>query len=149
VVVTGRPVAAIVPGEGVRLDGGDLVRARVVVSNADPVRTLGLVDGDFDAGVRARVASWRITSAVIKLNCALSQLPTFSAANGDPAAIRAQVVIGCPVEEAQAACDAAHRGEPAPTWCELYFQTPYDPSVAPPGSHTMSVFAQYAPYTLA
>src|SRR5262249_58939031 len=42
VVVTGRPAAAVLPGEGVRLDGGDLVRARVVVSNADPLRTLPL-----------------------------------------------------------------------------------------------------------
>ena len=37
----------------------------------------------------------------------------------------------------------------APDWCELYFQTAHDPSVAPPGRHTMSVFAQYAPYRLA
>ena len=38
---------------------------------------------------------------------------------------------------------------PAPEWCELYFQTAYDPSVAPPGHHTMSVFAQYVPHELA
>ena len=38
----------------------------------------------------------------------------------------------------------------SPGWLgELYFQTAYDPSVAPPGSHVMSVFAQYAPYELA
>ena len=34
-------------------------------------------------------------------------------------------------------------------FCEIYFQTAYDPSVAPPGRHLVSVFAQYAPYTLA
>ncbi|MDQ1367522.1 MAG: hypothetical protein QOE57_3564, partial [Acidimicrobiaceae bacterium] len=34
-------------------------------------------------------------------------------------------------------------------WCELYFQTAHDPTVAPAGRHTMSVFAQYAPYHLA
>jgi phytoene dehydrogenase-like protein len=85
---------------------------------------------------------------VIKLNCALSRLPKFRAADGDPAVVRAMVVIGCSVADAQAACDAARHGDPAPTWCELYFQTPYDQSVAPPGRHTMSVFAQYAPYAL-
>ena len=34
-------------------------------------------------------------------------------------------------------------------FCEVYFQTAYDPSVAPPGRHLVSVFAQYAPYELA
>jgi phytoene dehydrogenase-like protein len=149
VVATGRPVAAIVPGEGVRLDGGETIAGVAVVSNADPVRTMSLIDGQVDGTFRDRVERWSITSPVIKLNCALSRLPTFSAATGDPTVTRSMVVLGCSVDGAQAACDAARRGEPAPAWCELYFQTPYDPSVAPPDRHTMSVFAQYVPYTLA
>ncbi|MEX0665309.1 MAG: NAD(P)/FAD-dependent oxidoreductase [Acidimicrobiia bacterium] len=149
VIAAGVPVAAIVPGEGVLLEGGEAIRAPVIVSNADPVRTLSLIDGEVDAEFGRRIGAWRTTSPVIKLNCALSRLPTFTAAGGDPTVFRAQVVIGCSIDAAQAACDAARGGEPAPTWCELYFQTPYDPSVAPPGSHTMSVFAQYAPYELA
>jgi phytoene dehydrogenase-like protein len=62
---------------------------------------------------------------------------------------RAQVEIARSIDDTQAACDAARAGVAAPEWCELYFQTAYDPSVAPPGHDTMSVFAQYAPYTLA
>ena len=34
-------------------------------------------------------------------------------------------------------------------WCELYFQSVHDRSVVPDGPHTMSVFAQYVPYTFA
>ncbi len=34
-------------------------------------------------------------------------------------------------------------------WCELYFQSVHDSSVAPEGTHTMSVFAQYVPYKFA
>lgn len=147
VIAEGVPVGAIVP-EGVRLEGGELVRAGTVVSNADPVRTLALVDGDVDSTFRARVDAWRITSPVIKLNCALSRLPSFTAAAGDPTVFRAQVEIGRSIDDTQAACDAARRGVPTPEWCELYFQTAYDPSVAPPGAHTMSVFAQFVPYTL-
>jgi phytoene dehydrogenase-like protein len=41
------------------------------------------------------------------------------------------------------------RGEPRIGFAELYFQTVYDPSVAPPGGEVMSAFAQYAPYELA
>ena len=149
VIELGASVAAIVPDAGVRLDGGELIRARAVVSNADPLRTLELLEGEVDAGFRGRVSDWRTTSPVVKVNCALSRLPTFTAANGDPDAFRAQVVIGCSIDEAQSACESARAGSPAPVWCEVYFQSAHDPSVAPSGQHTMSVFGQYAPYTLA
>jgi phytoene dehydrogenase-like protein len=150
VVATGVLVATIVAGEGVRLEGGELVHAGAVVSNADPVRTLALCDGEVPEPFRARVAAWRCESPVVKVNCALARLPTFSAAPDRPDHVyRAQVEIARGIDETQAAYEACRRGEPAPEWCEVYFQTPYDPSVAPPGAHTMSVFAQYAPYTLA
>jgi phytoene dehydrogenase-like protein len=87
---------------------------------------------------------------VIKLNCALDRLPRFSAAADRPEHVyRAQVEIARSIDDTQAAYETARAGEPAPEWCEIYFQTAYDPSVAPPGKHTMSVFAQYAPYELA
>jgi phytoene dehydrogenase-like protein len=59
------------------------------------------------------------------------------------------VVLATGIDDTQSAFERCRHGEVAPDWCELYFQTAYDPSVAPSGSHTMSVFAQYAPYTLA
>jgi phytoene dehydrogenase-like protein len=149
VIAAGLPVAAILPGEGVVLEGGETIRAAAVVSNADPVRTVALLGESADPGLRAKVDAWRITSPVIKVNCGLSRLPMFPAANGDPGVFRAQVEIGRGIDATQAAYEAARRGEPAPEWCELYFQTPYDPSVAPPDRHTMSVFAQFVPYTLA
>jgi phytoene dehydrogenase-like protein len=149
-VATGVPVAAIVPGEGVRLEGGEMVRAAAVVSNADPVRTLGLCEGGVPDAFRSRVDAWRCESPVVKVNCALSRLPTFTAAADRPDHVyRAQVEIARGIDDTQSAYDACRRGEPAPEWCEVYFQTAYDPSVAPPGAETMSVFAQYAPYSLA
>ncbi|MGH8975715.1 MAG: phytoene desaturase family protein, partial [Acidimicrobiia bacterium] len=149
VIQGGAEVAAIVPGEGVRLDGGELIRAAAVVANADPRRTLALVEGDVPAAFSAQVAGWRQVSPVVKLNCALSRLPRFPAAHPGDDPHRAMVTITTGIDVTQAAADAARRGEPAPAWCELYFQTAYDPSVAPAGAHTMSVFAQYAPYHLA
>jgi phytoene dehydrogenase-like protein len=150
VVAAGTPVVAIEPGEGVRLDGGDRIPAAAIVANVDPKRLLGLVgDADVPPSFAGRVAAWRSTSPVVKLNCALSRLPTFPAAAGDPTCYRAQVEIGRSIDATQAASVAARRGAAAPEWCELYFQTMYDTSVAAPGCHTMSVFAQYAPYELA
>jgi phytoene dehydrogenase-like protein len=143
-------VGAIEVGAGVRVEGGELLRARAVVSNADPVRTLALCEDGVPDAFRSRVAEWRCESPVVKVNCALARLPAFAAARDQPDHVyRAQVEIAGRVDETQAAYEACRRGEPAPAWCEVYFQTPYDASVAPPGQHTMSVFAQYAPYTLA
>jgi phytoene dehydrogenase-like protein len=149
VLAAGVAVASIAPGEGVRLEGGETIRSRVVVSNADPKRTLELCEQPVPDGFRARVAAWRTDSPVVKVNCGLTRLPRFpSAATGvDPT--RAMVTISTGTDATQAACEHSRRGEPAPAWCELYFHTAYDPSVAPPGRHTMSVFAQYAPYRLA
>ncbi|CAN5626344.1 NAD(P)/FAD-dependent oxidoreductase [soil metagenome] len=149
VLATGVPVAAILPGEGVRLEGGEHVAADVVVSNADPKRTLGLLGEATPPDFRARLEGWSVESPVVKVNCGLSRLPTFSAAAEDDAPHRGMVTISQGTDVAQASFLAATRGEPAPDWCELYFHTAYDASIAPAGKHAMSVFAQYVPYTLA
>ncbi len=161
VILTGAPVAAILPGDSpaVALEGGDILRAGAVVSNADPKRTLALCQaagGDLPEGFRAfaeRVEAWRSESPVLKVNCALDRLPTFTAAArpgyDGPPPHRAMVTISTGTDATQRGCELARQGEPAPVWCELYFQTAYDPSVAPAGRHTMSVFAQYVPYRLA
>ena len=151
-IVTGASVVAINPGDGLLLDDGTTVRAAVVVSNADPVRTLALLDaGGVDAPTfTAAVDRWTTTSPVIKINCALRRSADVPGGarrpNGVPRAggDRAAASI-----TRRPRSSPPRRGEPAPEWCELYFQTAYDASVAPPGRHTMSVFAQYVPYTLA
>ncbi len=126
-----------------------MIRAAAVVSNADPHRTLALCEGEIPAGFRDRVAGWKARSPVVKLNCALARLPSFPQASDGVSPHRGMVTISTGIDATQAGFEAAQRGEPAPAWCELYFHTAYDPSVAPPGSHAMSVFAQYVPYELA
>jgi phytoene dehydrogenase-like protein len=148
-IATGAPVARIVPGEGVELDSGDRVRAPVVVSNADPKRVLAMLDpGAVPDAYRERLEAWEIRSPVVKLNAGLTRLPQFTAARGVDAH-RAMISIQHGLDAAQEGFEACKRGEPAIGYCELYFQTPYDPSVAPEGRHTMSAFCQYAPYELA
>ncbi len=147
VVATGVPVAAVEPGTGVVLEGGEAIRTDAVVSNADPKRTLALCSNEVPDDFRQRVAAWRVDSPVVKVNCGLRRLPRFPAAR-DGTPYRAMVTISTGVEDTQAACEASRRGVPSPAWCELYFQTAYDPTIAPRGRHAMSVFAQYAPYRL-
>jgi phytoene dehydrogenase-like protein len=149
VIATGVAVSAIEPGEGVVLEGGERIRAAAVLVNADPKRALALCEPDVPAGWRARVEAWRQEGPVVKMNCALTRLPVFSAANDGTSPYRSMVTIATSVDATQAAYAESRRGEAAPAWCELYFHTAYDDSVAAPGRHTMSVFAQYAPYALA
>ncbi len=141
-------VGAIVPGRGVLVDDGDLVAARVVVSNADPKRTVRLCGEEVPEDFRRRIAKWHTESPVVKVNCALSRLPTFTAAGPGDRPHRAMVTIARSIDATQWAYEASRRGRPAPEWCELYFHTAYDATVAPPGRHVMSVFAQYVPATL-
>ena len=149
VIAAGVPVARITPGEGVELESGELIRARTVISNADPKRVRGMLPEDaLPADCRDRLDSWEMRSPTVKVNAALSRLPSFTAA-GSVEPHRAMVSVTHGLDAAQEAFEAAKRGEPRVAWAELYFQTAYDPSVAPPGSHVMSVFAQYAPYGLA
>ena len=149
VLAAGVPVARIVPGEGVEVASGELIRARAVISNADPKRTLAmLAPGAAPADFARRVDDWRIESPVVKVNAALRRLPSFTAATDVPPH-RAMVSVSPGLDAAQEACEESRRGRARIGYADVYFQTAYDPSVAPPGRHTMSVFAQYAPYALA
>lgn len=151
VVAAGVPVARILPGEGVELEGGDRLYAPVVVSNADPVVTLGLLGEAVDPAWRAQVEAWPITGATVKVNVALNELPNFTARPGLMEDHHTGIV-NTPLTKAewQAAFDAAQAGQVYNRlWTEIYFQTVYDQAVAPAGKHTMSIFSQYVPYTLA
>jgi len=146
-VVTGVEVGAIRPGEGVELDDGTLVAARSVVSNADPRRALALLGDAAPAELRARIEAQPVESPVIKVNFALERLPEFPQAAH---ATRGTVNATRGADALDASCRAAREGDVADElWCELYFQTVADQSVAPPGRHVMSAFCQYVPYALA
>jgi phytoene dehydrogenase-like protein len=148
-VATGVPVARIVPGQGVVLDAGERIDAPIVVSNADPRVTLRLLDKTADADWRARVEAIPMTGCTLKLNVALRALPDFLARPGtrQPHHL-GQINTPLSKAEWQASFAAARAGRlPDRLWTELYFQTAHDRSVAPEGVETMSVFAQYVPYT--
>ena len=150
-IAAGVPVARIMPTEGVVLVGGEKIDAPIVVSNADPQVTLRLLGDNADAGWKAKVESLPIEGCTVKVNVALSELPNFTARPGTME-VHHTGQINTPLTKAewQAHYDTARAGHlPERLWSELYFQTVYDPSVAPPGIHTMSVFAQYVPYTFA
>jgi phytoene dehydrogenase-like protein len=145
------PVAEILPGEGVRLESGERIVSRVVISNADPRQTLRLLGSAADPAWRARIEEIPIEGCTVKLNVLLRELPSFTARPGtDQPHHYGQVNTPLTKSEWQSGFAAARQGElPDHLWCELYFQSVHDRSVVPPGLHTMSVFAQYVPYMFA
>ncbi len=151
VVAAGVPVAHILPGEGVELEGGETVHAPVVVSNADPSVALRLLGDAADRGWRERVEAIPRVGCTVKLNVLLAELPDFTARPGrfEPHHL-GQINTPLAKTEWQRAFETARAGHlPERLWTEIYFQSAHDPGVAPAGLHTMSIFAQYVPYAFA
>ena len=148
VIATGVPVARIMPGRGVELDDGTRIDARDVVSNADPVTTLRLLGEHADPAWKQRVEAIPMRGCTLKLHVLLRELPDFKARPGpDQPLYRGQVNTPLTKNEWRTYPQIARDGLlPDRLWTELYFQTAVDPTVAPPGVHSMSVFAQYVPY---
>jgi phytoene dehydrogenase-like protein len=148
IVATGTPVSRILPGEGVELAGGEKINAPVIVSNADPHTTVDLMGENVDSGWKDKVRSIPITGCTVKINVALTELPNFRSRPGTRQPHHeGQINTPLTTDEWKSNCQIARDGDlPERLWTELYFQTVKDPSVAPPGRHQMSVFAQYVPY---
>lgn len=151
IVASGVPVSRILPGEGVVLEGGERILAPTMISNADPRVTLRLLGDAANDQWRARVESVPIEGCTVKLNVLLGELPNFLARPGVKAPHHfGQINAPLTKTEWKQSFAAAHAGEvPQHLWCELYFQSAHDETIAPAGKHTMSVFAQYVPYRFA
>ena len=83
------------------------------------------------------------------MNLALSALPAFRGVDS-AADLQGRVHIGPGIDYLERAFDASKYGEISPEpYLDITFPTLHDPSLAPPGAHVMSVYVQFAPYTLA
>jgi phytoene dehydrogenase-like protein len=139
---------------GVVLADGEEIAARGVVSGADPKRTLvDLVDPvALGPSLGWRAANIRTPGVVAKVNLALRKLPVFPSAGGDEGLLRGRIVLAAGIDAMERAFDHTKYGR----WSEqpiLEATIPSltDPSLvegARPGTHVMSVIAQYAPYAV-
>jgi phytoene dehydrogenase-like protein len=123
---------------GIVLEGGKEVRARAVVSNADPLRTAAL------AGVEPP-NGWRQAGPVVKVMLLLDGLPDFPAWPAEDA-WRGAIDIGYTLDDLERAAGDARAGRPAEApWIEAASQTTVDPTLAPEGQHVLSLFCQCFP----
>ena len=136
-VLTGVEVERIEPGLVVT-SGGDELRARAVLSNADPLRTAALAGVDAPGG-------WRQDGPTVKVMLLLDGLPDFSSWPG-PEPWEGTIDIGYTLDELEQAAEDARAGKPAERpWIEAACQTATDPTLAPEGRHVLSMFCQCFP----
>jgi phytoene dehydrogenase-like protein len=139
---------------GVALTSGEEIPAPVVMSNADPKRTyLKLVDEkELPAEYRRSIQNIKIESPVVKINMAVRELPRFTALEGrdQREGSTGGLFIAPSIDYMQRAYLEAKAGKPSSRpFMNIHMQSAVDPTVAPEGMHTISIFSQYFPYTLA
>jgi phytoene dehydrogenase-like protein len=139
---------------GVTLESGEEIAADIVLSNADPKRTyLTLVDQrELPAEYRRSIDKIKIESPVVKINMAVRELPKFLALPDDQQmqGSTGGLFIAPTIDYIQKAYYDAKSGRPADKpFMNIHMQSAVDRTVAPGDMHTISIFAQYFPYTLA
>jgi phytoene dehydrogenase-like protein len=157
VIRTGAEVSQILikdgQARGVVLASGEELYAPIIVSNAHPQRTfLQLIDAQsLPTDFRARIDNWQSEGVSVKINLLLDGLPNFTAypTTGLGLPHLSTMHILDSMDYLDRAYDEAVSGRCSThPMLELGIPTAYDDSLAPAGKHLMSVFAQYAPYTL-
>jgi len=137
---------------GVTLVDGDVLDAKVVVSNADPKRTfLGLVNAsDLDADFRRDVSNIRMDGPAGKVNYVLSEEPNVSGMPADRSKAQRSLFTLIPtLQEAEDNYNASKRGDlPDRLWVDCVVASNVDDTLAPAGCHMMTCFVQYLPYKL-
>ncbi len=148
-------VAGLAVGEGralgVRLESGEELAARAVVSGADPRRTfLHFVDPiHLEPDFISAVENIRFRGARARVHLALSGLPRFQGPEGDEWLRAGGISIGPTLDYLELAYDDAKHGAMSRRPI-LSARIPSldDSTLCPPGRHVMSISMQYAPYRL-
>ena len=150
---TGMPVKRIVVGNGrvtgVETASGEMFSSYMVVSNADPKRTIMELVGarHVEAGFARRMHHLRSCGNAAKLHLALDGLPAIPGL--DKKDLGQRLVIAPDEHYVERAFNPAKYGEySAEPVVEMTFPSFRDESLAPTGKHVMSAVVQYAPYSL-
>jgi phytoene dehydrogenase-like protein len=158
---TSAPVVRILVKDGaaagVALASGEEISAKLVVSSADPRRTLlGLVDPiHLEPGFATKMQHYRMPGTLAKINLALDGLPPFTAAvnfgGSAPAEslLSGRILIAPEIDYLERAFDHSKYGEySSAPFLDIAIASLSDTSLAPAGKHVMSIYAQFAPYRL-
>jgi phytoene dehydrogenase-like protein len=158
-VVTGKRVTSVTTSDaaavGVVIDDGHTVDARAIVVATDPFRLRQLVGASaLPARLNERLDSWQHYGTTMKVNLALTDLPTFSCLPEQRGQHGATIhllpeddVLGSLKRAYAAVKDGKLPDVPTIEW---YIHTTVDPSLQDAaGHHSSALFVQWVPYEIA
>jgi len=135
---------------GVEMEDGEIVQARLIVSNADPRSTfLDLIGApELDAMFARRVSQIRGAGDVAKLHLALSGTPEFTGLSASD--IENRLLIAPSANYVEHAFNHAKYDQySTDPILEITVPSLHNDTLAPRGHHVMSVTIMYAPYCVA
>jgi phytoene dehydrogenase-like protein len=138
---------------GVVLTGGEEIRSKIVLSNADPKRTfLRLVErSELPERFVGQVRAYRCEGTSIKINLAVAELPMVKGLPSDGVREyhRGIMEINSTLSDMDWDQAQARRGRSAEnSHVEICFPTVHDPSLAPEGRHVVTIDVNSQPYDL-
>src|SRR6478672_6122935 len=153
---TGAPVAHIDVRDGrargVVLEDGTEIRARIVLSNADPKRTFlkMVAASELPDEFLHAIRGIKMEGPCAKVNLVLNAEPRFTGTSPDATALERTFYTLVPsLAFAERCYDIAKFGEiPEELWVDCVVSSNADPSLAPAGKHILTCFVQYVPYHL-
>jgi phytoene dehydrogenase-like protein len=156
-IVTGVSVTAITTSDGavagVVLSGDRSVAAGTVLAATDPFRLRQLV-GSLPAAVNAKLDSWKHYGTTMKVNLALTDLPTFTCLperrgqHGATIHLLPEDDVLASLKNTYASVKAGQLAD-FPT-IEWYIHTTVDPSLQDAaGHHSSALFVEWVPYEIA
>jgi phytoene dehydrogenase-like protein len=134
---------------GVELSNGEMVKARIIISNADPRVTFDSLLGapQLDAMFAHRVTQIRGSGVVAKLHLALSGLPEFAGLS--EAQLGNRLLIAPSMKYVEHAFNHSKYDEYSENpVLEITLPSLHNSALAPEGHHAMSVNVAFVPYYL-
>lgn len=135
---------------GVLLADGTEIRARAIVSNADPRRTFFQLVGpqNLEPRFMRQVRNILYRGSTARVNLLLNGLPEFNGQSSTEQ-LTGHMRIAPSLTYVEKAYDAAKYGRVSPQpYLDATIPTLLDPTLAPAGQHLMHITMRYAPYHL-
>lgn len=135
---------------GVKLKDGRSFEAKAVVSNADPKTTYIklLRNAEIQSELIRRVGALKTKGVSFKIVGYLEELPDFgNGKNLQPEHVASEIIMPSVEYVEKAYRDALVYGSSKEPWISVNIQSSVDPTAAPPGKYSFSVFGQYLPYS--
>ncbi|EZQ10831.1 FAD-dependent oxidoreductase [Candidatus Acidianus copahuensis] len=135
---------------GVKLTDGKIFESNIVLSNADPKTTFlkFLRNAEVDSELIRKISSLKSKGVSFKIVGYSSSLPDFGWGTSlRPEHIASELIMPNMDYIEKAYTDAKVLGYSREPWLSINIQSSVDPTVAPKGKFSISIFGQYLPYT--